>query len=38
MGKIYFDEFDEFDDKGRVITLEQIPKIKDILGMPVGAK
>ncbi len=33
-----FNEIDNFEDFGRVIPLEQMPKIEDILGMPVGAK
>lgn len=30
-----FDQIDSFEDEGRVIPLEQMPKIEDILGMPV---
>ena len=41
-GELYrylnFDEIDNFEDFGRVIPLDQMPKIEDILGMPVGAK
>ena len=41
-GELYrylnFNEIDGFEDEGRVIPLEQMPKIEDILGMPVGAK
>ncbi|AIE72686.1 MULTISPECIES: bifunctional aconitate hydratase 2/2-methylisocitrate dehydratase [unclassified Synechocystis] len=33
-----FNEIDNFEDFGRVIPLDQMPKIEDILGMPVGAK
>ena len=33
-----FNEIDGFEDEGRVIPLEEMPKIEDILGMPVGAK
>ncbi|MBD2652573.1 bifunctional aconitate hydratase 2/2-methylisocitrate dehydratase [Synechocystis sp. FACHB-383] len=33
-----FDEINGFEDFGRVIPLEQMPKIEDLLGMPVGAK
>ncbi|MBE9042137.1 bifunctional aconitate hydratase 2/2-methylisocitrate dehydratase, partial [Oscillatoriales cyanobacterium LEGE 11467] len=33
-----FNEMDGFEDEGRVIALEDMPKIEDILGMPVGAK
>ncbi|MFN9173774.1 MAG: bifunctional aconitate hydratase 2/2-methylisocitrate dehydratase [Synechocystis sp.] len=33
-----FNEIANFEDFGRVIPLEQMPKIEDILGMPVGAK
>jgi aconitate hydratase 2 / 2-methylisocitrate dehydratase len=33
-----FDEIAGFEDEGRVIALEDMPKIEDILGMPVGAK
>ncbi|MCC0176167.1 bifunctional aconitate hydratase 2/2-methylisocitrate dehydratase [Waterburya agarophytonicola K14] len=30
-----FDQIDNFEDEGRVIALEDMPKIEDILGMPV---
>ncbi|MEM8718853.1 MAG: bifunctional aconitate hydratase 2/2-methylisocitrate dehydratase [Cyanobacteria bacterium P01_G01_bin.39] len=30
-----FDQIDNFEDEGRVIPLEEMPKIEDILGMPV---
>ncbi|MEB3226688.1 MAG: hypothetical protein VKJ86_12875, partial [Synechococcus sp.] len=30
-----FDEIDGFEDEGRVIPLDQMPKIEDLLGMPV---
>ncbi len=30
-----FDQIDNFEDDGRVIALEDMPKIEDILGMPV---
>ncbi len=30
-----FDQIDSFEDEGRVIPLEEMPKIEDILGMPV---
>ncbi|WP_024545588.1 bifunctional aconitate hydratase 2/2-methylisocitrate dehydratase [Picosynechococcus sp. NKBG15041c] len=33
-----FDEIAGFEDEGRVIALEDMPKIEDLLGMPVGAK
>ncbi|HIK29864.1 MAG TPA: bifunctional aconitate hydratase 2/2-methylisocitrate dehydratase [Oscillatoriales cyanobacterium M4454_W2019_049] len=33
-----FNEIAGFEDEGRVIALEDMPKIEDILGMPVGAK
>uniref|UniRef100_UPI0030DC20B8 bifunctional aconitate hydratase 2/2-methylisocitrate dehydratase n=2 Tax=Cyanobacteriota TaxID=1117 RepID=UPI0030DC20B8 len=33
-----FNEIDGFEDEGRVIALEDMPKIEDLLGMPVGAK
>lgn len=33
-----FNEIDGFEDEGRVIPLEEMPKIEEILGMPVGAK
>ena len=32
-----FDQIAGFEDEGRVIPLDQMPKIEDILGMPVGA-
>jgi len=32
-----FDQIANFEDEGRVIPLEEMPKIEDILGMPVGA-
>ncbi len=32
-----FDQIAGFEDEGRVIPLEEMPKIEDILGMPVGA-
>ncbi|MBD2104763.1 bifunctional aconitate hydratase 2/2-methylisocitrate dehydratase [Leptolyngbya sp. FACHB-261] len=31
-----FDQIADFEDEGRVIPLEQMPKIEDILGMPVA--
>jgi len=38
-GELYrylnFNEIDGFEDEGRVIPLDQMPKIEDILGMPV---
>ena len=38
-GELYrylnFDQIDNFADEGRVIPLEEMPKIEDILGMPV---
>ena len=38
-GELYrylnFDQIDNFEDEGRVIPLEEMPKIEDILGMPV---
>lgn len=41
-GELYrylnFDQIAGFEDEGRVIPLEAMPKIEDILGMPVGAK
>ncbi|NEO86006.1 MAG: bifunctional aconitate hydratase 2/2-methylisocitrate dehydratase [Spirulina sp. SIO3F2] len=41
-GELYrylnFDQIAGFEDEGRVIPLEEMPKIEDILGMPVGAK
>ena len=30
-----FDQIEDFEDEGRVIPLEEMPKIEDILGMPV---
>ncbi len=33
-----FDQIANFEDQGRVIPLDQMPRIEDILGMPVGAK
>jgi aconitate hydratase 2/2-methylisocitrate dehydratase len=33
-----FNEIDGFEDEGRTIAIEDMPKIEDILGMPVGAK
>ncbi|USR92661.1 bifunctional aconitate hydratase 2/2-methylisocitrate dehydratase [Phormidium yuhuli AB48] len=33
-----FNELVGFEDEGRVIPLEEMPKIEDILGMPAGAK
>ncbi len=33
-----FDQIVGFEDEGRTIPLEEMPKIEDILGMPVGAK
>jgi aconitate hydratase 2/2-methylisocitrate dehydratase len=42
VGELYrylnFNEIEGFEDEGRVIPLEQMPKIEDILGMPVGVK
>ncbi|HEY9671976.1 MAG TPA: bifunctional aconitate hydratase 2/2-methylisocitrate dehydratase [Waterburya sp.] len=32
-----FDQMAGFEDEGRVIPLEEMPKIEDILGMPAGA-
>lgn len=32
-----FDQIPDFEDEGRVIPLEQMPRIEDILGMPTGA-
>ncbi len=38
-GELYrylnFDQISGFEDEGRVIPLEEMPKIEDILGMPV---
>jgi len=40
-GDIYrylnFDQIAGFEDEGRVISLEEMPRIEDILGMPTGA-
>lgn len=33
-----FDQISNFEDQGRVIPLDQMPRIEDILGMPVAAK
>ena len=33
-----FDQIAGFEDEGRVIPLEEMPKIEDILGMPSGVK
>ncbi len=33
-----FDQIANFEDQGRVIALEDMPRIEDILGMPVAAK
>lgn len=33
-----FDQIAGFEDEGRVIPLEEMPKIEDILGMPVAAR
>jgi aconitate hydratase 2/2-methylisocitrate dehydratase len=32
-----FDQIAGFEDEGRVIALEDMPKIEDILGIPAGA-
>jgi len=32
-----FDQIANFEDEGRVVPLEEMPKIEDILGMPTGA-
>jgi len=32
-----FDQIPDFEEEGRVIPLEEMPKIEDILGMPTGA-
>jgi aconitate hydratase 2/2-methylisocitrate dehydratase len=32
-----FDQIANFEDEGRVIPLEEMPKIEDILGMPTAA-
>ncbi|NEO25675.1 MAG: bifunctional aconitate hydratase 2/2-methylisocitrate dehydratase [Kamptonema sp. SIO4C4] len=33
-----FNEIEGFEDEGRVVPLEEMPKIEDILGIPAGAK
>ncbi|MGD1902696.1 MAG: bifunctional aconitate hydratase 2/2-methylisocitrate dehydratase [Geitlerinemataceae cyanobacterium] len=33
-----FNEIEGFEDEGRTVAIEDMPKIEDILGMPVGAK
>ncbi|MFN4968983.1 MAG: hypothetical protein ACK5HI_16990, partial [Pseudanabaena sp.] len=33
-----FDQISNFEDQGRVIAIEDMPRIEDILGIPVGAK
>ncbi len=33
-----FDQISGFEDEGRVISLEEMPKIEDILGMPTAAR
>jgi aconitate hydratase 2/2-methylisocitrate dehydratase len=33
-----FDQIAGFEDEGRVIPLEEMPKIEDILGMPTAAR
>lgn len=33
-----FDQILNFEDEGRVIPLEEMPRIEDLLGMPVGVK
>ncbi|MGD1939030.1 MAG: bifunctional aconitate hydratase 2/2-methylisocitrate dehydratase [Cyanophyceae cyanobacterium] len=33
-----FDEIEGFEDEGRVIAIEDMPKIEELLGMPVGAQ
>lgn len=33
-----FDQIPDFEDEGRVIPLEEMPKIEDILGMPTAAR
>ncbi|NET09084.1 MAG: bifunctional aconitate hydratase 2/2-methylisocitrate dehydratase, partial [Symploca sp. SIO2B6] len=33
-----FNEIPDFEDEGRVIPVDQMPRIEDILGMPTGAK
>jgi aconitate hydratase 2/2-methylisocitrate dehydratase len=35
---LHFDQISNFEDQGRVIPLDQMPRIEDILGMPVAAK
>jgi aconitate hydratase 2/2-methylisocitrate dehydratase len=41
-GELYrylnFDQIADFEDEGRVIPLDEMPRIEDILGMPVAAK
>ncbi|MGC9505916.1 bifunctional aconitate hydratase 2/2-methylisocitrate dehydratase [Baaleninema sp.] len=41
-GELYrylnFNEIEGFEDEGRVIPIEEMPKIEDILGIPAGAK
>ena len=32
-----FDQIAGFEDEGRVVALEDMPKIEDILGIPAGA-
>jgi aconitate hydratase 2/2-methylisocitrate dehydratase len=32
-----FDQISGFEDEGRVISLEEMPKIEDILGIPAGS-
>jgi aconitate hydratase 2/2-methylisocitrate dehydratase len=33
-----FDQIANFEDEGRIIPLDEMPRIEDILGMPVGTK
>ena len=33
-----FDQISGFEDEGRVVPLEEMPKIEDILGMPAGSR
>ncbi|MGH8000974.1 MAG: hypothetical protein ACREPR_16485, partial [Brasilonema sp.] len=33
-----FDQIAGFEDEGRVIPLEEMPRIEDILGMPTGTR
>ena len=33
-----FNEIDGFEDEGRVVAIKDMPKIEELLGMPVGAK